>query len=104
MIALTIIQQSANVRFKLIVTFYSISHSTFYFKISMLFLHNVTTLKNWQHCFEFVNKKMIQQLLIVITDVEITNLNVLKSFKKESQSLIEFYKLANLKHQISQQT
>jgi len=43
---------------------------------------------------------MIQQLSIIITDIEITNLNILKSLKKESQSLIKLYKLANSKHQI----
>ena len=47
---------------------------------------------------------MIQQLLIIVIDVEITNLiTTAKSSKEESQSLIEFYKLANSKHQISQQ-
>ena len=71
----------------------------------MLSLHNVTTLKNWQHCFEFVSEKMIQQLFIIIIDVEITDLNATtaKSSKKEFQLLIEFYKLVNSKHQISQQ-
>ena len=48
---------------------------------------------------------MIQQLLTVVTDVEITNLaTTAKSSKKESQSLIEFYELVNSKCQISQQT
>ena len=84
-------------------TFYFTSHSTSHLKISMLSLHNVTTLKNWQHHFEFVSKKMIQQLSIIIIDVEITDLNVSKSSKKKSQSLIKLYKLANLKHQISWQ-
>ena len=47
---------------------------------------------------------MIQQLLIIIIDVEITDFTTTaKSLKKKSQSLIEFYKLANLKYQISQQ-
>ena len=69
----------------------------------MLSLHNIITLKNWQCCFEFVSEKIIQQLFTIITDVEITNLNVSKSSKKEFQSLIEFYKLANSKHQISWQ-
>ena len=82
------------------------SHFIFYFtshsKILMLSLHNIIILKNWWHHFEFVNEKMIQQLLIIITDVEITNLVITaKSSKKKSQSLIEFYELANSKCQIS---
>ena len=44
---------------------------------------------------------MIWQLSTVITDVEITNLNVSKSFKEEPQSLIELYELVNSKCQIS---
>ena len=85
------------------VTFKSIAHSTSHFKILMLSLHDVTTLKNWWCHFEFVSEKMIQQLLIIVTDVEITDLNTTtaKFSKKESQSLIEFYELANSKHQIS---
>ena len=66
-------------------------------------MHNIITLKNWWHCFEFVSEKIIWQLFTVITDIEITNFNVSKSSKKKSQSLIKFYKLANWKCQISQQ-
>ena len=67
-------------------------------------LHDITTLKNWWCCFEFVSEKMIWQLSNVVTEIEIMNLNAAtaKSSKKESQLLIQFYELANLKCQISQ--
>ena len=77
----------------------STSHS--HPKILMLSLHDATTLENWRRRFDFVSEKMIQQLLTVVTDVEITDFNVSKSSKEESQPLIEFYKLANSKCQIS---
>ena len=52
-----------------------------------------------------VNEKMIQQLSNIATEIKIMNLNVTtaKSSKKKSQSLIEFYKLANSKYQIFHQ-
>ncbi len=46
---------------------------------------------------------MIWQLPTITTSIKITDFNVSKLLKEESQSLIKFYKLANSKCQISQQ-
>jgi hypothetical protein len=49
---------------------------------------------------------MIHQLSNVVTEIEIMNLNTttVRLSKRESQSFIKFYKLVNLKCQISWQT
>ena len=60
------------------------SKSKAYSKISTLPLHNAATLETQRRRFDFVNGKVIKQLLNIIIGIKIIDINALKPSKEES--------------------